>query len=569
MAIYSLSMSSVSRAVGSSALATLSYIASMKIRDERRGKTFYGFGRRERVEHVETLLPEGAPEAYKNPEVLFNAIETVDRAKNARPAKKIIVALPRELDKSTHVDIMRAFISENLLTRGYACTYAIHTDVEERNPHAHILVANRKISKQGMWKMKYKKAYALDAHGNKIPVIDPATGEQKVDARNRKQWKRRNVEVNELDKKETLKALREAWAKTVNDYLPEHLHIDHRSLKAQGIDRVPTVHEGYASREIEARGGISDRAEINREIRHANRAIAERNRIDARIQALKTALIRAYQRARELIISVASRYVPRAHERVKKRLEWIYETLYTNRIPENCEGELRALHALTYECEQASKDVDTARMWRKKGKLEYAQNLATLNTTLMHEIDPATAGITIPEHATPAEYAQVRKAIETVKREHFRNVTAPQDIARYEGYERAWSTYERAYEAVTDLALGEPAERLITRFELENIPSQPPFYPNAGEREIGRKHIENLLKDADEYRTQELMPTRDGYIHPAHMEKRSETPSDEPQKPNTVNDVRASLRNNLGKIQERNQTRNATRQTPRKRGRTR
>lgn len=34
---------------------------------------------------------------------------------------------------------------------------------------------------------------ALDGNGQRIPVIDPETGVQKVDKRNRKQWKRVTV----------------------------------------------------------------------------------------------------------------------------------------------------------------------------------------------------------------------------------------------------------------------------------------------------------------------------------------------------------------------------------------
>ena len=50
--------------------------------------------------------------------------------------------------------------------------------------------------------------YALDENGQRVPIIDKETGQQKVDSRNRKQWKRISAEVNPLDKKETLQGLR-------------------------------------------------------------------------------------------------------------------------------------------------------------------------------------------------------------------------------------------------------------------------------------------------------------------------------------------------------------------------
>ena len=101
MAIYSLSVSNVSRAAGSSTLATLSYITAQRARDERLGQTLYGFGRRERVEATGTLLPEGAVEDWRDPVALFNALETYEKAANARCGKKMIVALAREGRRDT------------------------------------------------------------------------------------------------------------------------------------------------------------------------------------------------------------------------------------------------------------------------------------------------------------------------------------------------------------------------------------------------------------------------------------------------------------------------------------
>lgn len=46
--------------------------------------------------------------------------------------------------------------------------------------------------------------------------------------------------------------------------------IDHRSNEARGIEKLPTIHEGFAAREMEKRGEVSDRCEINREIKAVN-----------------------------------------------------------------------------------------------------------------------------------------------------------------------------------------------------------------------------------------------------------------------------------------------------------
>ena len=269
MAIFHMSISNVSRAKGSSSCASLAYIAASKVYEERTHQT-YSYGRKERVMKVATLLPDGAPRAYANAAQLFNAIEKYEQASNARTAKKIVVALPRELSLDESDEILTDFIRDNLCANGYCATYAIHRDKDGNNPHAHILVANRQINKKGEWSSKRKMEYALDEKGERIPLIDKKTGKQKVDKRNRKQWKRISAEQNPLDKKQFLEQLREAWAVECNKHLSQEDRIDHRSNAARGIDDIPTIHEGYAARAMEARGDVSERMEINRQIRLKN-----------------------------------------------------------------------------------------------------------------------------------------------------------------------------------------------------------------------------------------------------------------------------------------------------------
>ncbi len=291
MAIYHLSVSNVSRASGSRATATLSYITGKRVHDERRGET-YDYGRKERVLRVGTLLPEGAPAEYADPAVLFNAVELHETGRTARPAKKIVVALPREFTPRQRVQALEEYIRENLNADGYAATYAIHEDREGNNPHAHILVANRQIDPAtGGWaRLKQRMEYVLDERGERVPLIDPETGRQKTDKRGRRQWKRTSVSLNPLDRKAKLKALRESWANTCNARLDETARIDHRSLEDQGSDLEPTIHEGYAARAIERAGGVSERCEANREIRRSNGLLT----------AIRTELGRIFDRLGEL-----------------------------------------------------------------------------------------------------------------------------------------------------------------------------------------------------------------------------------------------------------------------------
>ena len=214
-----------------------------------------------------------------------------------RPAQ-LLGLLPGHLfDARERFRALEDFISWNITANGYACTYAIHTDKDGRNPHAHILVANRRIDpKTGRWAAKSRSEFALDANGRRIPVIDPDTGRQKIGARNRKVWKRVNVSNNPLDSKEFLERLRREWADSCNALLPGYAVIDHRSFKARGIERIPTIHEGYASREMEKRGGRGDLCEENRRIQALNRLLdalrAMIGRLSDQAQGILTAVKR-------------------------------------------------------------------------------------------------------------------------------------------------------------------------------------------------------------------------------------------------------------------------------------
>lgn len=285
MSIYSCHISNVSRAKGSSSCATLSYISAEKVREDRTGE-LYQYGRSERVMEVQTILPENAPREYQDPKKLFNAIENYETASNARTAKKIMVALPREFDFEKQKEVLENYIKENITAQGYACTYAIHTDQENQNPHAHILIANRQINDKGEWSTKSRKEYALDEKGERIPQLDE-NGEQKLGKRNEKLWKRVSVQVNPLDKKETLENLREGWAVECNKHLAQEQQIDHRSLAEQGKEEEPTIHEGYVARKIEKQGGVSEICEQNRQITQRNNLLKQ---IQAELKNIKEKL---------------------------------------------------------------------------------------------------------------------------------------------------------------------------------------------------------------------------------------------------------------------------------------
>lgn len=270
MSIYHCSIKNISRSSGRSAVACAAYRSGEELEDLETGIT-HDYRKKTGIAFTEIFLCKNAPEKFQNREELWNEVEKIEKAADARLAREIEVAIPRELSLEEMKNLVAGY-AKVLTEEGMCVDAAIHLKVG--NPHAHLMCTTRKIKADGTWDQKEKKVYALDESGNKIPVIDPETGEQKIGARGRRIWKRVTVAANDLNAKENVEKWRKMWSEHCNAYLEPEQQIDHRSYERQGKkDMIPTIHEGYAAREMKKRGQLADRCEINREIAAANRDI--------------------------------------------------------------------------------------------------------------------------------------------------------------------------------------------------------------------------------------------------------------------------------------------------------
>lgn len=86
--------------------------------------------------------------------------------------------------------------------------------------------------------VKQKKVYLTDENGERIPVIDKKTGQQKVDKQNRKQWKCTTIKTNDWDDQKYGKLWRKELTDAINNANAElgltQDHWEHRSFKEQG-----------------------------------------------------------------------------------------------------------------------------------------------------------------------------------------------------------------------------------------------------------------------------------------------------------------------------------------------
>ena len=226
----------------------------------------------ENLVHSEFTLPPNAPKEYADRATLWNAVELSEKGQKSQLARMLKASLPNEWSYELAEEVVRDYVQRNFVDKGMCADWAIHdseNDKGQRNLHIHVLLTMRPLTENGEWGAKQKKIYDLDENGEKIPVIDKKTGQQKVDKRNRKQWKCHTADSTDWNSKENAKMWRKDLADTINatnEQLGIAVHWEHRSFKEQGIDREPTIHIGAVANALERKGILTERGNINREI---------------------------------------------------------------------------------------------------------------------------------------------------------------------------------------------------------------------------------------------------------------------------------------------------------------
>ena len=308
MAIYHMQAKVVSRGSGRSAVAASAYMSCSRMYNDYDGIQ-HDYTRKHGLIYQEVMLPPMAPPEWKNREQLWNAVETAEKTKDSRLAREFVVALPVELDKSSNISLLQNFIQKNFVDMGMCADFAIH-DTDGHNPHAHILLTVRPLNENGTWQYKTEKEYLCikdgeekgftasefkDAQkeswekqyrykaGKKKLYLTPSSAQEKGYERIDKHPKstrygRQNPISEQWNSKEQLCLWRANWADFTNKMLVQNninASIDHRSFAAQGITEQPTIHEGYIAQDIEKKGIIAERCEINRQIRADNKWLRE------------------------------------------------------------------------------------------------------------------------------------------------------------------------------------------------------------------------------------------------------------------------------------------------------
>jgi hypothetical protein len=310
VAIYHCHVKAIGRSNGKSAVGAAAYRAGENITNERDGET-HNYTQKTGVVHIEILLPDNAPEEYKDRATLWNEVERQEKSENALLARELDVALPKELTIADSIKLIKDYCT-TFTAQGMCVDVAIHNPRKGNNPHAHIMVTARTLNDKGEWQAKTEKVYLcrnaegvergftsaeLQAEqsgtwskqykykpigGGRAEYLTTAQAEARgnLERANKypkcEQYGRETCAV----KPETIEAWRERWATLTNAALERASiaeRVDHRSYARQGIDQEPTKHLGPVAAEMERRGIESDRGDINREITARNIARSARN----------------------------------------------------------------------------------------------------------------------------------------------------------------------------------------------------------------------------------------------------------------------------------------------------
>jgi len=239
MASYHLSVKTIKRSAGRSAVAAAAYRVGERIECQREGRV-HDYTRKQGIEETFIVAPYHAPAWAQDRSALWNEAEASETRRNSVTAREWELALPSEISAEDRSQITRAFAEELVSRYGVAVDVAIHAphrEGDQRNHHAHVLTTTRRLEPDGFTA--------------KTRVLDSA--------------KTGGVEIEQM---------RGVWAELQNRALErvgEVERVDHRSLEkqreaaldkgdtlsAEELDRDPELKLGPAANSMERREKVA------------------------------------------------------------------------------------------------------------------------------------------------------------------------------------------------------------------------------------------------------------------------------------------------------------------------
>ena len=485
MAIYHMEAKVVSRGAGRSAVAASAYLSCSRLYNDYDGIQ-HDYTKKRGLVWQEVFLPKCAPQEWQEREKLWNAVEEVETAKDSRLAREFVVALPIELNREEQIALLQEFIREQFVSDGMCADAAIH-DTDGHNPHAHILLTVRPLDEQGKWQYKTEKEYLCMRNGEergftaaefkaaqdegwekqypykvgkkKVYMVSSeadAQGLIRADKHPKStRYGRQNPISERWNSEEQLTAWRAAWADVSNRYLERagrEERIDHRSYADRGLTEQPTIHEGVSARAMEKKGIISDRCEINRQIKADNALLRE---LKAEIKKLVTLVARTVPAIAEGLEKLRSRVLIFCYQlsRIRSGKSHIQQSLAV------WKPEMERYAGLVQQIKEKSKERKALVAEKKELPIYHVKRHKAL-------------AVCIAELTEDLEELCSEKALLLQKFEYAEDAGAEafrKDIATMEAGLKKLETQEQKYSVELDKALTEYAELKAQAVDLDPV----------------------------------------------------------------------------------------------------
>ena len=346
MAIYHFSVKAISRADGRSVVACAAYRSGQKLVCDYYGKE-QDYTKKTGVEFTNIYAPENTKEKLLDRQNLWNAVEKVERKKNALLAREFEIAFPSELNAQQRKKMLDELCQNLVKKHGVivdAAIHAPHTDggSDERNYHAHIMFTTRAIDPQnGEFSAKKYRDFSRDS-GTKTVC----------------HW-------------------RESFADLTNKHLEKagyDVRVDHRSYKDRGIQLEATRHEGYEVTQLRRMG-------VETEISVSNDLIKQNNfermqdpkllkGLEQEIFASEKIVSSLKNERDELNIKMNKIKLVEAHKRVKN-FKADFDTFHDeikNSMPLKEQLQIVEEHDIYNKSKQYLKDIEFLKSQNKKPK---------------------------------------------------------------------------------------------------------------------------------------------------------------------------------------------------------
>lgn len=509
MAIYHLEAKVVSRGAGRSAVAASAYLSCSRLYNDYDGIQ-HDYTKKQGLVWQQIFLPEYAPQEWQDREKLWNAVEEVETAKDSRLAREFVVALPIELSREEQIELLQEFVREQFVADGMCADAAIH-DTDGHNPHAHILLTVRPLDEQGKWQYKTEKEYLCMKNGKErgftaaefktaqtdgwekqypykvgkkkvymVPSAADAQGLVRADKHPKSTCYGRQNPISECwNSEEQLVVWRAAWADVTNRYLERagrEERIDHRSNAARGLDEIPTIHEGVAAQALERKGIISDRCEINRQIKADN------------------ALLRELKAEIKKLAALVARTVPVVAEGLEKLRSRVL--IFCYQLSHIHSGKAHIQKSLAVWKPELERYTGLAQQLKEKTTERKALVAEKKELPIYHVKRHKALAVRIAELTEDLEELRSEKALLLQKFEYAEDAGAEafrKDIAIMEAGLKKLETQEQKYSAELDKALAEYAELKAQTTEFDPVEL---YAARQATRPVQEKVVDQQLEDA-------------------------------------------------------------------------